>query len=155
MVSTARAPSERRIRGTLFAAACSLTVAAAMALPQASDAGKASNRCAIIKTRSGYSDGKRLRFGIYIESGHVTCHKASSVLRGVLQGRGKQHTAPPYDTPTYISYKGWSCPNGHMGYQACVVPNGTPSDVYGPSSAQILARECGPDPGCPTRVRAR
>jgi hypothetical protein len=64
-------------------------------------------------------------------------------MRAVMHLQASSHEGRD-EAHSYMSYGGWRCPFGHMGYQYCYSP-GSP-----PYHAEILALECA-EVGCPTR----
>jgi len=81
----------------------------------------ASNRrvCGLIHAHVPYSadphGGKPWR--IYV-SGVTSCHVAEQTLNAVMHLRGANHFNG-YESNSYVTYRGWTCPYGQMGSQVC------------------------------------
>lgn len=130
---------------SIVAAACVCVAAAcvcvAAALASSAHAVPRSQVCGFVHARVPYSratGGPTWR--IYVR-GEASCPAATRALDAVMHLRGVNHSNG-FESNSYFTYGGWTCPYGQMGLQLCFLGSS------GHERAKALARRCS-EVSCP------
>ncbi len=114
--------------------AIAFVVAALVVIP--AQAASSRRVCGLIYARVPSSadphGGKPWR--VYV-SGMASCHTAERTLNAVMHLHGTNHFNG-YESNSYVTYRGWTCPYGQMGSQVCFL-----GSTRRPR-ARALARNC-------------
>jgi hypothetical protein len=130
-------PMRRAALATAMVAVAFLLVAA---MSSAIGAGRV---CRFVHASIPYSaHGRAHSWRVYV-AGATSCRTAEDTLNAVMHLRAAVHEGRD-EAHSYFTYRGWICPFGRMGYQACNQPSRRPY------RAQALAVECAEN-GCPSR----
>jgi hypothetical protein len=133
-------------RHSLAAAAGAIALVVVTACSPAAAAGGSATGAKVPRCDTITVKGKR--WGVYVEQGKVACASASTVLTGVIAGKGASVDNGPANA--YVRYSGWVCPYDQMGVVDCQ----TGSRPVADAGRQIFALSCATgvgEPACPLR----
>ncbi len=123
-------------------AVVAVVAASAPAGAGATAASGAGRVCGLLHARVPYATAGGGPVWRVYSHGNVSCRNAAAVLDAVMHLHGEDHFHG-FESNSYFTYRGWTCPYGQMGSQVCFL---------GPTShprAEIWALRCSENP-CPT-----
>jgi hypothetical protein len=119
-----------------------LLVVLMLAVGCTSSAAASGRVCGFIRASVPYSHhGNSNHWRVYV-TGATSCHAAEEALDAVMHRRGAIHEGRD-EAHSFFIYRAWTCPFGHMGFQACNQPGRSPY------RARALAVKCAEN-GCPS-----
>jgi hypothetical protein len=131
----------------LIAPAAKLAVAVLLVVAVSAPTGAAATSgggrvCGLLHARVPYATAGGGPVWRVYSHGNVSCRNAAAVLDAVMHLHGQDHSHG-FESNSYFTYRGWTCPYGQMGSQVCFL-----GSTRHPR-AEAWALRCSENP-CPT-----